>query len=89
MLQQLRGAGKLAGLAGIGVGDMSTCCDSRYPKPDALTVIEQVAAPLRIPVVTHLSFGHTPRNLAWPTGARATIDGDRGEIRILESGVVG
>jgi muramoyltetrapeptide carboxypeptidase len=88
MLQQLRGAGKLDGIAGIGVGDVSTCTDERYPKPDALGVIEQIAAPRGIPLVTHLPFGHTLRNFAWPTGARATIDGDTGEVVILESGVV-
>ena len=31
MLQQLRGAGKLARLAGIGLGDFSSCVDERYP----------------------------------------------------------
>ena len=87
MLQQLRAAGKLDGLAGIGVGDVSTCCDERYPKPDALAVIEQIAAPRGLPLVTHLPFGHSRMNHAWPTGARATIDADRGEIRILEAGV--
>ena len=87
MLQQLRGAGKLDGVVGIGVGDVSTCTDERYPKPDALSVIEQIAVPRGLPLVTHLPFGHTPRNFTWPTGARATIDGDLGEIRILESGV--
>ena len=30
MLQQLRGAGLLDGLAGLGVGDVSTCLDPRY-----------------------------------------------------------
>src|SRR5262249_61346385 len=30
MLQQLRAAGKLAPLAGVGVGDVSSCIDARY-----------------------------------------------------------
>jgi muramoyltetrapeptide carboxypeptidase len=88
MLQQLRGAGALAVLAGIGVGDFSSCVDERYPRPSALDVIEEVARPLGIPLVTHLPFGHVRGNFPWPTGARATLDGESGELRILERGVV-
>jgi len=87
MLQQLRGAGKLAGLAGVGIGDVSTCHDPKYPSPDAEEVILEVLRPLRVPLVLGLPFGHTPRNRAWPFGARATIDGRRGEVRVLEAGV--
>jgi muramoyltetrapeptide carboxypeptidase len=87
MLEQLRGAGKLAGLAGLGVGDVSRCTDERHPEPTALDVIAEAARPLGIPVVAELPFGHGARNLAWPVGARATIDGDRGEVQILERGV--
>jgi len=87
MLQQLRGAGKLAGLAGVGIGDVSTCHDPKYPSPEAEEVILEVLRPLRVPLVLGLPFGHTPRNRAWPFGARATIDGRRGEVRVLEAGV--
>jgi muramoyltetrapeptide carboxypeptidase len=89
MLQQLRGAGVLERLAGIGVGDFSTCVDERYPQPGALEVIEEVVRPLGIPLVTDLPFGHLRANFPWPTAARATLDGDRGELRILERGVTG
>lgn len=87
MLQQLRGAGKLAALAGVGVGDVSTCVDPRYPSPEAEQVLEELLRPLRVPLVQGLPFGHLPRNRAWPFGARATIDGRRGEVTILEAGV--
>ena len=87
MLQQLRGAGKLDDLAGIGVGDLSTCCDERYPEPGALDVIEEIAAARDVPLVTDLPFGHVKCSHTWPFGVRATIDADRGEIRILEAGV--
>jgi muramoyltetrapeptide carboxypeptidase len=87
MLQQLRGAGKLADLAGVGVGDVSSCRDPRYPSPEAEEVIREVLRPLRVPLVLGLPFGHTPRDRAWPFGARATIDGRRGEVRVLEAGV--
>lgn len=87
LLHQLRAAGKLDALAGIGVGDVSTCVDARFPDPAALDVIQEVAAPLGVPLVTDLAFGHVKANQPWPLGARATIDGDAGEIRILEAGV--
>lgn len=88
MLQQLRGAGKLEQLVGVGVGDLSTCVDERFPEPDAEQVIEEIVAPLGVPLVTGLPIGHLKANRTWPVGARAIIDGDRGEIRILERGVL-
>jgi muramoyltetrapeptide carboxypeptidase len=51
-------------------------------------VIEEVVKPLGVPLVTGLPFGHRRENFAWPVGARATIDGERGEVQILELGVV-
>ena len=50
------------------------------------TVIETARA-LAVPCVTGLAFGHSATNLTWPFDGRATIDGERGEIRLLESGV--
>jgi len=87
MLQQLRGAGKLADLVGLGVGDLTGCVDDRFPEPTAADVIEEIVRPLGVPIVTGLPVGHVNANRTWPVGVRATIDGDRGEIRILESGV--
>jgi muramoyltetrapeptide carboxypeptidase len=88
MLRQLHAAGKLACLAGIGVGQLVGCDDARYPQPGALDVIEEMVRPLALPLVVDLPFGHVQHNRAWPVGARATIDADRGEVRILERGVV-
>jgi len=88
MLRQLLAAGKLAQLAGLGVGQLVGCEDARYPEPGAREVIEEVAAALGLPLVVDLPFGHVKHNRAWPEGARATIDAERGELRILERGVV-
>lgn len=87
MLQQLSAAGKLATLAGVGVGSMLDCEDERYPERDLETVLREALQPLAVPVVVGLPFGHGPDNLAWPHGGRAAIDGDRGEIELLESAV--
>lgn len=86
MLQQLRAAGKLARVAGVGVGDVSTCKDERYGAR-VEDVIEEVVLPLGVPLVQELPFGHVRANAAWPLGVRAELDGDRGELRILEHGV--
>lgn len=87
MLQQLVGAGKLARLAGVGVGDFASCVDERWPETGPLEVIGEVVRPLGVPFVTDLPFGHVRANHAWPMGGRATIDGEAGEIRIIEQGV--
>jgi muramoyltetrapeptide carboxypeptidase len=88
-LQQLRAAGKLERLAGIGVGQMVDCCGKRYPEPTVDEVLEEILAPLGVPVAVDLPFGHVARNRAWPVGGRAALDGDRGEIELLESAVSG
>jgi muramoyltetrapeptide carboxypeptidase len=86
MLQQLRAAGKLDAVAGVGVGDVSTCVDERYGTR-VLEVIEEVVRPLGVPLVVELPFGHVRANATWPYGVRAELDGDRGELRVLEHGV--
>jgi muramoyltetrapeptide carboxypeptidase len=87
MLQQLRAAGKLDGLVGVGVGSLTDCGSELYPTPTPLEVIEEILEPLGIPIVAGLPFGHCADNHPWPLGARAAIDGGRGEIELLELGV--
>lgn len=87
MLQQLRAAGKFEQLVAVGVGSFESCVDERYPQPDVDTVIENALRPLGVPIVSGLPFGHVERNYAWPIGGRATIDGARGELQLLERGV--
>lgn len=85
LLSQLRAAGKLEGLAGIGVGHLTGCTDPRRPRPDALEVLREALRPLGVPLVTGLPSGHGTPNLPWPEGARAELDAERGELRILEA----
>ena len=87
MLQQLRGAGKLARLVGVGIGDFSSCLDDRFPETRVLDVIGEVFRPLGVPCVTGLPFGHLRSNAPWAVGCRATIDGDAGLVHIVEQGV--
>lgn len=86
MLQQLSTAGKLDGAAvGLGVGGLVGCEDRRYPRPDAEEVISEILEPLGLPMVTGLSFGHTDDNWTWPYGGLARIDGEGGEIVLVEA----
>ena len=87
MLEQLRAAGKLEALAGVGIGSLKGCQDDRYPDRDADAVLREFLDPLGIPVVFGLPFGHGAQNLSWPFGARAVLDGDRGELEMVESAV--
>jgi muramoyltetrapeptide carboxypeptidase len=87
MLQQLLAARALDGVVGVAVGSLTGCSDERFPEPSALDVICEVLAKLRVPIVAELPIGHAARNHPWPVGAGAVLDGDRGELRILERGV--
>jgi len=87
MLQQLAHAGKLGAAVGIGVGHLSDCEDRKYEGVELPELLREILEPLGVPVVTGLPFGHGLPNLAWPVGGRAAIDGDRGEIELLESAV--
>ena len=84
MLQQLLAAGKLSGLAGVGLGAFERCDDERYPERDLVTLFREVFEPLGVPVVFDLPIGHGEVNLAWPHGGRAALDAERGEVELLE-----
>jgi len=86
LLHQLRAAGKLDGLAGVGVGHLLDCVDPKRGTPSAEDVVLEVLAPLGIPMVLRLPFGHGRPNLTWPFGVRGVLDGVRGELEILEAG---
>jgi len=79
-LAQLRAAGKLYALAGVGLGGFEACDDPAYPTPAACDVLDEALRPLGVPLVTGLPVGHGERNVPWPVGARARIDGDAGTI---------
>jgi muramoyltetrapeptide carboxypeptidase len=87
MLHQLLAAGKLEKVAGVAFGQLVGCVDPKRDLPTAEQVVEEVLAPLGLPLVLGLPFGHGRPNLPWPVGARAALDGERGELRLLEEGV--
>lgn len=89
MLHQLEAAGKLDGLRGVGIGSMVGCEDQNLPSPTSAQVLQEILGRLGIPMVVDLPFGHGELNHTWAMGGRASIDGDRGTIALLESVVSG
>lgn len=91
MLTQLWNAGILAQVAGVAVGVNRDCEDAKAGgaeyRQTAAEVVKERLASLRVPVVTGLPFGHVEWNATLPVGARARLDGDRGELIITESAV--
>jgi muramoyltetrapeptide carboxypeptidase len=86
MLQQLRFAGVLAGVLGVGLGHFDRC-----DEPDGVINSRQILREwldaAGVPWVSGLPFGHGAPNLAWPIGVRARLDGARATLHILERGV--
>jgi muramoyltetrapeptide carboxypeptidase len=81
MLTQLGQAGKLAGVAGVAVGEMERCDWSEqrpeWPRTKSLEqVLEEHLEPLGVPVLYRLPIGHARHLATLPLGVPATLDGD-------------
>jgi muramoyltetrapeptide carboxypeptidase len=92
MLTQLLNAGILQQLAGVAVGVNRDCedptkADAKEFRQSSADVIAERLSSLKVPVVTGLPFGHVPVNATIPVGARALLDGDKGDLIITESAV--
>jgi muramoyltetrapeptide carboxypeptidase len=78
---QLVLAGALDGVRGIAFGRFTDC------GPAVLDLLATLTAPLEIPVLAELPFGHEPDNWTLPLGVMARLDADAGSLTLLESGV--
>ncbi len=88
MLTQWRMGGYLKSVAGIAVGRFSQCEPPEgVPSFRVEEVLGDRFADLGIPVVSGLPFGHDGENAVLPVGMPAQIDGDRGILSILASGL--
>ena len=92
MLTQLKLAGKLDAAAGIVWGECADCRPNDYkPSFDSTftlgEVVDNIFGDLKIPVLAGLTIGHTDDQLTLPEGAMATLDADKQELVIEESGV--
>ena len=50
-------------------------------------VLKDRLAPLGVPIVTGLPFGHVSLNATLPVGISATLDGDNGDLILDEAAV--
>ncbi len=92
MLTNLRLAGKLEQAAGIIFGECADCVPRDYKPGFESTfslgeVVDNILGSLKIPVLSGLTIGHTSDQLTLPLGLMASLDADRGELTVEESGV--
>jgi muramoyltetrapeptide carboxypeptidase len=92
MLTQLLNAGLLQQVAGVTIGTNKDCIDPKAKgckeyRQTVEDVFRERLAPLKIPVILGLPFGHVPMNATLPVGARATLDAIHGDLVIEESAV--
>jgi muramoyltetrapeptide carboxypeptidase len=89
ILTQLGNAGKLEGVAGIAIGEMYECEESRQPEPwlrsrSMEDVFEHHLQPLGVPIVLNLPLGHGKHLCTMPLGVSATVDADMRTLEIAE-----
>jgi muramoyltetrapeptide carboxypeptidase len=92
MLTHLLNAGILQQVAGVAVGVNQDCEETQESKlkeyrQSSADVFKERLSELGVPVVINLPFGHVELNATIPVGARARLDGDNGDLVILESAV--
>ena len=90
MLTQLRLAGKLEQAAGVIFGECNNCKPREFRPSYESTfsvgeVVDRILGPLKIPVLSGLTFGHTDDQATLPEGVMATLDTDKGELVIEEA----
>ena len=92
MLTQLLAAQKFRGIKGIALGHF-TRCDAQPGDPyyEFSTSLKEVfkdrLGDLGIPVMGGFPFGHEENNATLPIGVRATMDTEKGVLKLLESAV--
>ena len=92
MLTQLLNAGLLQQVAGIAIGINRNCRDPKAAKckeyrQSLEDVLKDRLLSLKIPIVAGLPFGHVHHNATLPVGARALLDGQQGDLSIIEPAV--
>ena len=83
-------SGVFGAVAGVIVGDFSSCLEpepTRASSPTAAEVLVDRLSRLAIPVVTGGLFGHGTRNLALPYGCLCELDTPKGALFALQGAV--
>jgi muramoyltetrapeptide carboxypeptidase len=91
-LTHLLQSGVFEGVRGIAIGECVGCEHeegrSHYDNCQSLCeVLVERLGPLGVPVVYGIPFGHGKEKATIPLGVRAKLNGDTGELTILESAV--
>lgn len=84
ILTHLRNAGVLSAAAGIVVGDIVTKKTGYIGELSTEDVLEELLAPLGVPVLFGLPIGHGTHHATVPLGAMATLDADAGTLIVDE-----
>jgi muramoyltetrapeptide carboxypeptidase len=83
-ITHLRNAGKLDGVAGVVIGDMSGKHSGTTQELSLEDVLEELLEPLGVPVIVGLPIGHGKHHATVPIGAIATLDADAGTLVVDE-----
>jgi muramoyltetrapeptide carboxypeptidase len=89
MLTQFTGSETLPKAKGIILGVFKGC--DRLKTSDNFTLMEVIRdriAPLGIPAMYGMSFGHVPHNLTLPIGVNAYFNATKKQLRLLEAAVL-
>ncbi len=91
-LNHLRLAGKLDGIAGFAFGTSVNLGYQTLPESPESTlsieeILDELIAPLGVPAISNVPFGHGKHMATIPLGARARLDGDGKYLELLEPGV--
>jgi len=92
LLTHLLNAGLLQQVVGIAVGSMKGCKDPKAKlaleyRQTVQDVLRERLAPLKIPILSGLPFGHTSHNATIPCGVTAILDTDLPDLVIDEAAV--
>lgn len=78
LLTQLLRSGWFDDVRGVAVGRLTGCGSDEASR----RVVKDRLAPLGVPLVTDLPFGHADHNLTLPLGVPARLDGDAGTLTL-------
>ena len=81
LLTQLLRTGWFDKVRGIALGQFTDC----GTRESVGRLIEDRLAPLGVPMLADLPFGHVDRNLAFPFGVPAILDADAGTLQLREA----
>ena len=83
-LTHLRNAGKLDGVAGVVLADITLKWSGGNGELSVEDIAEELLGPLGVPVIVGLPIGHGKHHATVPLGAMATLDADAGTLVVEE-----